>query len=86
MRTFKVFIIVSCISILNVTAQNNSNILNQNKTNFFEMRKSFYQGFNGAVDTNEGSPLNQFRKAESIWGPRLSPTGSISNAGEAIHN
>ncbi len=75
MKTFKVFIIAFCISILNVTAQN--------KTNFFEIRKSFYQGYKGAVDTNEGSPLNQFRKAESIWGPRFSPTGSISNAREA---
>ncbi|MBW6492607.1 MAG: T9SS type A sorting domain-containing protein [Lentimicrobium sp.] len=78
MKTFTSLFLLLCITIQICNAQDYSN--------YFQIRNNFYQGYAGTIDTNEASPLNQFRKSESIWGPKFSPTGSISNAAAAIHD
>ncbi len=49
-------------------------------TNFYELRNYFFQGYQGVIDTNEASVINQFQKYEYINGPKFSPTGSIEYA------
>ncbi|RLD54831.1 MAG: hypothetical protein DRJ05_14000, partial [Bacteroidetes bacterium] len=61
-----------------------STIFGQTDTNFYQQRNYFFQGYQGEIDTNEGSAINQFRKYEYIFGPKFSPTGSVQKAANAI--
>lgn len=53
-------------------------------TNIRDILNSFYENYDGSIDTFEGSEFRRFQRWENFWKPRLSPSGSFQNAQNKI--